>query len=295
MEMPPGGQSDIALRRALVASFMPFVARCTRGHSVLDRVAARHQLAAYQLGLLNSAKLAAGGAPVSERVLRDAIPYATRSRFGAEHWQPLIAAGFAREHADGWEITEAGVATVADLYREVWNEVANRTTDAALVGRVADIFEPLSHSVRLTRRAAFLREQWRDVAGTRLVRLYRAIWELSIYRDACFRAAWESEAYTGPMVDVLTQAWQDVSTVEDVVLRLAAKQDRVVVLATLAQLEERRDVESTRGSVTLTAQGRESRDQIENRTELAYFEGWPHGVRLQALRDDFDALMRAVE
>ncbi len=286
--------SDDPLRRALVRSFMPFVARCTRGHAVLDRVAERHQLAAYQLGLLNSAYLAAGHGPVSERALRDAVPYSTRSRLGAEHWQPLIDAGLARTHADAWVLTEAGHDVVAGLYREVWSEVASRSADPALVGRIGEILERLSYAVPLTNRARLLREQWGEAPARTLVRLYRAVWELSIYRDLCFRSAWEAEGHGGPTVDVLTQVWEGASTVGDIAERLATKQDRDRVAASLALLEQRGDVELAADSVTLTERGRATRDRIESRTDAAYFRGWPGGARLRMLKDDFDTLMRAV-
>ena len=290
-----GDRADALQRRALVGSFMPFVVRCTRGHAVLERVAAGHQLAAHQLGLLNSAYLAVGRAPVSERALRDAVPYAARSRLGAEHWQPMIAVGFARELADGWVMTEAGLDVVAELYREVWREVASRTVDPALVGRIGVILERHSYTVLLTSRARFIRELWVEAPTTPLVRLYRAVWELSIYRDACFRAAWQTEGYTGPLIDVLTQVWEGASTAEAITERLAAKQERESIVANLVLLEERDDIERSADAVALTTQGRATRDAIEGRTDTAYFDRWPVGVRLQALKVDFDALMRAVE
>jgi hypothetical protein len=286
--------TDDGLRRTLVRSFMPFIARCTRGYAVLERVAERHQLAAHQLGLLNSAYLAAGRGPVSERGLRDAVPYATRSRLGAEHWQPLIAAGLASAHVDGWAITDAGHDTVAELYREVWGEVASRSANPALVGRIGEILERLSYAVPLAGRARFIRDVWGEAPATTLVRLYRAVWELSIYRDACFRAAWEAEGYGGATIDVLTQVWDGASTVEGIAVRLAAKQDRDSVHANLALLESRGDLQRAGDSVALTDRGRATRDGIEARTDAASFERWPTGVRLQALVDDFDALMRSL-
>lgn len=298
MTLPTSADSDPTedrrLQRALVASFLPFLSCCTRGHAVLDRVAARHHLASHQMGLLNSAYLAAGRGPVSERALRDAVPYATRSRLGAEHWQPLTAAGLARESADGWELTATGLAAVADLYREIPNEVARRVADPALVGRIGEILERLSYAVPLTSRALFIREVWSAAPATTLVRLYRAIWELWIYRDACFGAAWETDGFTGPSIDVLTQAREGGATVEEIAQRLAPKQERETVLANLALLEERGDVERAGDAVKLTAQGQTMRDAIEARTDAVYFERWPVGVRLHALTDDYEALMRAL-
>ena len=290
----PARATDAGLRRALVRSFMPFVARCTRGHTVLERVAVRHQLEAHQLGLLNSAYLAAGHEPVTERALRDAVPYATRSRVGAEHWRPLVACGLAREDAGGWVLTDAGHDAVAEFYREVWAEVASRSADPALVGRIGQILERLSYAVPLTNRARFIRDLWGDAPATTIVRLYRAVWELSIYRDECFRATWERDGYRGPMIDVLTQIWEGTADEAGIAERLAAKQDREGVRATLARLEERGDIERAGDAVALTDRGRATRDVIEARTDATYFDGWPVGVRLQALTDDFDALLRSL-
>jgi len=287
--------TDDALRRALVRSFMPFIAACTRGHAVLDRVARSHQLEAHRLGLLNSAYLVAGQGPVTERALRDAVPYSTRSRVGAEHWRPLVTAGFAREEAEGWVLTETGHDAVAELYREVWEEVARRSVEPALAGRVGETLERHSYAVPLTSRARFIREMWGDAPVPTLVRLYRAVWELSIYRDVCFRVAWESEGYSGPMVDVLTQVWEGVSTIAAIAERVAAKQDRDSVLANVGLLERRGDLRRFDDSVTISNQGRTTRDGIEARSDAAYFGGWPGGVRLRALADDFDALRRAVD
>lgn len=121
---------------------------------MLDRVAERHHFAPHRLSLLNSAYLAAGRRPVSERALRDAVPYATRSRLGAEHRQPLLGAGFAREVAEGWVMTEAGLDAVAELHREVRREIARCDPGAALVGRVGEILERLSYATPRTTRGA---------------------------------------------------------------------------------------------------------------------------------------------
>ncbi len=297
--LPAFAQSDPAedrrVRRALVASFRPFIARCTRGHAVLDHVAARHQLAAHQMGLLNSAYLATGREPVSESALRDAVPYAARSRVGAEHWQPLVAAGLARELAGGWVLTASGLAAVEELYQEIWAEVARRTADPALVGRIGEVLERLSYAVPLTSRACFIREMWGDAPANTLVRLYRAVWELWIYRDVCFRAAWEADGYTGPQIDVLTQAWGGAGSVAEIAERLASKQDRDGVGANLGLLRARGDVETAGDAVTVTARGRAARDAVEARTDVAYFSGWPTGPRLQALSQDFAALLGALE
>jgi len=292
---PEDRATDKALRRTLVRSFMPFVAACTRGHAVLDRVAERRQLEAHQLGLLNSAYLAGGGGPVTEGSLRDAVPYSTRSRVGAEHWRPLLVAGLARAESDGWVLTDAGHGAVRELYREVWSEVASRRVDPALAGRVGEFLERHAHAVPLTSRARMIRQMWGDAPATTLVRLYRAVWELAIYRDVCFRAAWESDGYDGPAIDVLTQAWEGASTVADIAARLAAKQVCDSVIASLAHLEARGDLSRSGESIALAARGQSIREAIEARTDATYFTDWPSGIRLRALADDFTALMRAAE
>jgi hypothetical protein len=97
------------------------------------------------------------------------------------------------------------------------------------------------------------------------------------------------------MVDVLTQVWEGVSTIAAIAERVAAKQDRDSVLANVGLLERRGDLRRFDDSVTISNQGRTTRDGIEARSDAAYFGGWPGGVRLRALADDFDALRRAVD
>ena len=280
------------VHREIVAAFPTFLARCTRGHAALDAAAERYDLPSYLLGLMNSAYLACGQRTVTERALRDSLPYATRSRLGADHWAVLVERGLAKTDMAGWILTDDGLAAVAELYREVRREISARNASPARVTRVGHIFETIAHLTPATPRALAIRELWRHgEPATKLDRVYRAIWELWIYRDACFRAAWEHAGYTGPEVDVLTQIWEGATAIEDVVGRLEGRQIHQTVLDNLQALSERGDVHPDGDRLQLADHARAKRNEIEERTDAVYFVRWPIGEPLDSLNADFTALM----
>lgn len=71
---------DRELRRRVVAAFPEFLSRCTRGHAVLEAVAAEYSLPSYLLGLMNTAYLTAEQSAITEADLRSANPGSERSR-----------------------------------------------------------------------------------------------------------------------------------------------------------------------------------------------------------------------
>jgi len=283
---------DRATRQAVLAEFPTFIARCTHGHAVLALVSERHALAAHTLGLLHSAYLANGGRPVTEAILRASLPYATRSRLGREHWSSLISAGLAKADAAGWTITERGMAVLEELYREIRSELSHRRAAPALAGRVAEVFEPIRERVPATPRALAIRHLWGQTSATPLEEAYRAVWELSIYRDACFRREWERSGYSGPLIDALTHVWQGAATIDDLVSRLGPKQTRETVLESVRALSDRGDLVQDIDQLQLVDTARTIRNEIEDRTDAAYFEPWPTGVQLERLRTDFTRLTR---
>jgi len=283
---------DRATRRAVLAEFPTFIARCTQGHAVLEAVSERHELAAHTLGLLHSAYLARGGNPVTEAILRASLPYATRSRLGGEHWSPLISAGVASVTRDGWTITDRGIALLEELYREIRSELSRRRAAHALAGRLAGVFEPIAERVPATPRALAIRRLWGQTSATPLENLYRAVWELSIYRDACFRAEWERSGYSGPLIDALTQVWQGAATIDDLVSRLGTKQTRETAIESVRSLSERGDLAWDADHLQLSDAARTIRSEIEDRTDAPYFELWPTGAQLERARTDFATLTR---
>lgn len=284
--------AERAVRRELVTAFPTFLAYCTRGHAALDTVSQRYHLPPHLLGLLSTGYLARGQGVVTEPALRDSLPYATRSRLGAEHWASLVDAGCARVNADGWIVTDRGMAAVAELYREIRLEISRRAASPALVTVLSEVFETIAHDVPATSRGLAVRQLWsRAEAATTLDRLYRAIWELWIYRDTCFRAAWEEEGYTGPLIDVLSQAWEGATVIEDLVRLLAAKQTHETVLDNVRQLSERGELLLDGDQVWIADGARRRRDAIEDRTDAVYFKRWPIGERLDHVKVDFTALM----
>ncbi len=284
--------ADRATRRAVLAEFPIFIARCTRGHAVLEVVSERHELPAHTLGLLHSAYLARGGSPVTEEILRASLPYATRSRLGGEHWAPLISAGLANANVAGWTITDRGMAILTELYGEMRSEIAHHAASSALAARATEVFGTIAQRVPSTPRALAIRRLWGRTPGTTLEQLYRAVWELWIYRDACFRTEWERAGYSGPQIDPLTQVWEGAGTIEDLVSRLGTKQARETVLENVRSLSDRGDLAQDLDHVQLGEAARTMRYEIEQRTDTAYFELWPGGAQLERLRTDFTTLTR---
>ena len=286
---------DRPTRRAVLAELPIFIARCTRGHAVLEAVSERHGLAAHTLGLLHTAYLARGGSPVTEAILRASLPYATRSRLGGEHWSPLINAGLASATGSGWTISDRGTAVLSELYREIRSEVSLRAASPDLATGVAEVFEPIARRVPATPRALAMRHLWgRTRSATALEGLYRAVWELSIYRDACFRTEWERAGYSGPLIDALTQVWEGAETIDDLIGRLGAKQSRETVLESVRSLSDRGDLTRDGDEVQLRNAAHTKRDEIEQRTDTAYFQLWPTGAQLERLRTDFTTLTQEV-
>ena len=201
---------DESLRLRVIGSFPRFLATCTRAHAIVERVAARCGLAPYQLGLMNSAYLAAGRDHFTEQTLRDAIPGTENSRLGPGHWQPLIAAGFATAHGSGWILSAPGLAVLVEFYGEVRAEVARRIAPPALTGRVGEVLERMSLAIPLSPRASRIRAMWGEDPGTTLMRLYRAVWELSIY----FRHAGPANRLwpVGPRLQMLEREISDLIT-----------------------------------------------------------------------------------
>lgn len=99
---------DRELRRRVVAAFPEFLSRCTRGHAVLEAIAAEYSLPSYLLGLMNTAYLTAEQSAITEADLRAANPGSERSRMGDDHWSLLVASGFAERVGPGWKLTPAG-------------------------------------------------------------------------------------------------------------------------------------------------------------------------------------------
>src|SRR6266511_6224720 len=93
---------DRETQKTIVAAFPELLARCTRGHSVVEAVAAVHGIPGYLLGLLSTAFLNAERWPVTEAMLREATGF-SNSRLGAREparGQDPAGSGAHREPSD---------------------------------------------------------------------------------------------------------------------------------------------------------------------------------------------------
>ncbi len=184
---------DRELRQTIVEAFPDFLGRCTRGHVVLETVAAKYALPSYLLGLLNTAYLSAERWPVTEADLRRANPGSERSRFGPEHWSHLVECGLAAGDHDAWTLTPAGSATVVELHDALRAEVARREAPEEIVRSLRSQLAPIAAHIPSSRKISAIRELWPDDVP-HLTRLYRTVWEFYLYRrvaaDERYYAAW---------------------------------------------------------------------------------------------------------
>jgi len=105
------------------------------------------------------------------------------------------------------------------------------------------------------------------------------------FRDDCHVGSWQAAGYEGPAFDVLSYCWSsppDVSwtkiggmhTLDDLAKALEAKQERADVESNVDALVRRGDLVREDGTVRLTAQGKRTRDAIEDDTDRRFFAIW---------------------
>jgi len=282
------------LQHSVFALLTPFLARSSRAHAPLDRAAGVLALEPYLLGLLNTAYLTARDGPVSEAQLRDVIPYGTRSRLGPDHWDKLIAQGFARRSGGGWLIASSGVAAVEALHAAVQAEIDLRVVPAAPTERSRTLFGAIAGVRPRTPRASILRDLW-DGPESPLVELYRCVWEVLMFRDACYRAAWDARGYHGLSIALLSELTPAGSPLHEIELRLASKQTPGDVSVSLEDLVARGDAErDTDGPIKLSRSGTTARQQVEAQTDADFFDAWPAGPDLEDVRSSFIQVDQAV-
>jgi hypothetical protein len=120
------------------------------------------------------------------------------------------------------------------------------------------------------------------------------MFETAVLHDDGHISAWERAGYAGPVLDVLTRVWQGRDTYSALVEALAATQERPDVDRGIAELVRRSDLERDGDAVRLTAQGRRTRDAIEEQTDRVGFARWPTGESLDRLIADVEALVAAL-
>ncbi len=286
-----------AEQRAVIALIEPLVVQCRaswrRSLGGMAREVGVPEAAL--LFLFSTANVIDGGA-VTVAVQREKAPYSTKEPWRAR-WAELVAGGLAEPLADGWRITSSGQAALERLMRSSWRHFASLALPAEELARTRrDLEEVISRigpdtpRMRWTRRLAARGE----AANADGVRLEHAILLLLMHRIDAHVSAWRAAGYAGPELDVLTQAWSGLRTIEEIERALATKQDPEDVRQHLARLAERGDLTLDGPAVGITAGGKERRDAIEAETDRVGLAPWPEGEPLRRLGRDLEVLTRSV-
>lgn len=172
---------DSDITKHIADTFPEFLRRCTRGHAVVDAVAAEYSLPSYLLGLMNTAYLSAERWPITEAALREANPGSERSRFGAEHWAVLVTHGLAVPMEGGWALTPQGSAIVLRFHRSARDEVARRHARRDVIVALHSAFARAAEGIPSSHKIEVIRQLWQQ-DSVDIVALYRTIWELYLYR-----------------------------------------------------------------------------------------------------------------
>ena len=226
--------------------------------------------------------------------LRRRLCYASREGWRAK-LEELVARGFATEEPDAWRLTPKGLAAIDRAWTAIHDQLRAlpmptaplRRAVAALEAIVKDATGDEYSRLTMIRRCSVPdRERAEDA-----VRIEQAMFETCVLLDDGHINAWRRAGYRGPVLDVLTKAWYGASTREDLVKALGYSQAPEHVDAHIAELMARGDLAVDGERVTLTAQGRATRDRIEQETDRDGLARWPTGDALEQLVADVEALV----
>lgn len=263
----------------------------------VQRMAAQVGISKRALLFLGYARQILEGDTVPVSALRGRIVYSAKESW-RPRWEELVGAGLAEPIEDGWRVTPIGLGVI-DLF---W--AANREHQRSLPLPA----EPLHSAVtaieailprieaRAGDRVAMLRRLAPDDRGRQpeAVRLEFAIFELAVSLDDGHIAAWRNAGYTGTTVDVLTRVWYGKTTHPDLLAALAFTQEPEDVERNVEELVRRGDLVRDGERVELTAQGRATRERIEEETDRLGLAHWPTGESLESLIADMEALVGAL-
>jgi hypothetical protein len=109
-----------------------------------------------------------------------------------------------------------------------------------------------------------------------MVQLESAIFALWMARDDAHIAAWRAEGLSGPHLDLLTCLWTgEAHTLHELIGAFQHSQHPDDVLEGITVLTEAGYVLVDGERITLTANGQQVRNHIEEETDRIYFTPWP--------------------
>jgi len=193
----------------------------------------------------------------------------------------LIAQGYVHHDAGTYAVTASGRALIEEMERQAQAYLATLTpipeTDLT---RLADLLSEIAARTWMSPEPAVKAHQARAqritlTSDAPLLRLDLAIYALWTARDDAHTAAWQGAGFEGPALDLLTRLWsREAATLPDLIARIGQAQHPRDVEHGVTDLEAHGYLQRDGEALTLTAQGREIRDQIEAETDRVYFATW---------------------
>jgi hypothetical protein len=226
--------------------------------------------------------------------LRRRVCYASKERW-RERLAELVAAGLAEPVDDSWRLTPRGVTALQSFWDAVHEQLRALPLPADGLRRTVTALRSVVESAsggeydRLTSVRRTRTRGWESADDA--VRIEQLMFETCVLLDDGHIHAWQRAGYRGPVLDVLTKVWYGATTREDLYKALAYSQEPAHVDAHIDELVARGDVAVEGRSVTLTPQGRATRDRIEAETDRDGLARWPQGAALETLMADVAALV----
>lgn len=261
------------------------------------KIASELGLAEATLPFLAHLRQIAEGDFVPLERLRRRLCYASREGWRAKLAE-LVSAGLAEEAKDGWRLTPRGMAAIDRVWSSVYEQLRALPLPAEPLRRTVESLEAITAPVAGSEYDRFTMIQRTAVPNRdradHAVRIEQAMFETCVLLDDGHIGAWRAEGYRGPVLDVLTKAWYGATTRDDLKKSLNSSQAPEHVDQHLDELVNRGDLQVEGDTVTLTAQGRATRDRIEEETNRMGLARWPTGDALERLIADVEALVAAL-
>ncbi|HEY0607165.1 MAG TPA: hypothetical protein VGD58_29870 [Herpetosiphonaceae bacterium] len=276
--------ADVEERRRSIVSLLPqFLQRRRRGWRGIETFLEQARLERPQLFLLREIVQETDpdeALSLSDLRARLFNPYSTIFQW-LDLLPQLVAEGYVHHEEGVYTVTASGRALIEELERQAQAYLATLTpipeTDLT---RLADLLSELAarswaspepgvkpHQARAQRVAL--------TSDAPLPRLDLAIYALWTARDDAHMAAWQGAGFEGPALDLLTRLWSgEAATLPDLIARIGQAQHPRDVEHGVTDLEAHGYLQRDDDALTLTAQGREIRNQIEAETDRVYFATW---------------------
>lgn len=195
----------------------------------------------------------------------------------------LVAIGYVAQDGDRYIVTDTGREIVGQIKAARDDYLATLAPIPAVdLTRLVDVLVTIAVRLQGAPEPTLKAHQaraWRVMPPAHaalMIRLYGAVYALWIARDDAHNAVWRAAGFDGPTFDLLSRVWSGeastVSTLTDAVQQFQRPEDVTRGIASLEAIGY-----LTRDDVVLsvTAFGKERRDEIEAETDRISFAPWP--------------------